>query len=79
MPHVLRGSPVQAVVPLEVATAVGGLKELTPSGTSVLLEGTLTETPPGTKQVLSFGAHSLPRGGELYVRCTVGFSWRLLP
>ena len=41
----------QAVVPAEVAEAVGGLKELTPSGTSVLLEGQLAETPPGTKQV----------------------------
>ena len=38
-------------MPAEVAEAVGGLKELTPSGTSVLLEGELAETPPGTKQV----------------------------
>ena len=38
------------MVPAEVAEAVGGLKELTPSGTSVLLEGQLAETPPGTKQ-----------------------------
>jgi hypothetical protein len=45
--------PEQAVVPAEVAEAVGGLKELTPSGTSVLLEGQLAETPPGTKQVSS--------------------------
>jgi hypothetical protein len=49
---------VQAVVPLEVAAAVGGLKELTASGTSVLLEGTLAETPPGTKQVPFWGRNA---------------------
>jgi dihydrodipicolinate reductase len=44
---------MQAIVPLEVAEAVGGFKELTPSGTSVLLEGQLAETPQGTKQASS--------------------------
>ena len=38
-------------MPLEVAEAAGGFSSLTPSGTSVLLEGHLTETPAGTKQV----------------------------
>ena len=42
--------PVQAIVPLEVAEEVGGFSSLTPSGTSVLLEGQLTQTPEGTKQ-----------------------------
>lgn len=35
----------------EVAEAVGGLKKLVPTGTSVLIEGQLAETPEGTKQV----------------------------
>ena len=35
-----------------MAEAAGGFSSLTPSGTSVLLEGHLTETPAGTKQVL---------------------------
>ena len=39
-------------MPLEVAEAAGGFSSLTPSGTSVLLEGHLAETPAGTKQVL---------------------------
>jgi len=33
-----------------VAEAVGGFSSLTPSGTSVLLEGELAQTPEGTKQ-----------------------------
>ncbi len=39
------------MVTKEVAEAVGGLKVLVPTGSSVLIEGQLTETPPGTKQV----------------------------
>lgn len=35
----------------EVAESAGGLKVLTPTGTSVLIEGELTATPEGTKQV----------------------------
>ena len=42
--------PAQAVVSVEVAEAVGGFSSLTPSGTSVLLQGELTKTPEGTKQ-----------------------------
>ena len=38
------------MVTKEVAEAVGGLKAITSTGTSVLVEGELTETPPGTKQ-----------------------------
>ncbi|CAL5224923.1 g7691 [Coccomyxa viridis] len=41
---------LQAVVSSEVAEAVGGFGSLTPSGTSVLLQGELTKTPEGTKQ-----------------------------
>lgn len=37
----------------EVAEAVGGLKAIISTGTSVLVEGQLTETPPGTKQARS--------------------------
>jgi asparaginyl-tRNA synthetase len=39
------------MVTKEVAEEVGGLKKLVPTGTCVLIEGTLAETPPGTKQV----------------------------
>lgn len=35
----------------EVAEPVGGLKKLVPTGTCVLIEGLLAETPEGTKQV----------------------------
>jgi hypothetical protein len=42
---------LQAMVTKEVAEAVGGLKQLTNTGSSVLLEGELAETPEGTKQV----------------------------
>ncbi len=38
------------MVTREVAAAAGGLKALISTGTSVLVEGELTETPPGTKQ-----------------------------
>ena len=39
------------MVTKEVAEAVGGLKNLVPTGTSVLVEGELSATPEGTKQV----------------------------
>lgn len=45
------------MVTKEVAEGVGGLKELVPAGTSVLIEGELTGTPEGTKQV---GIRSIP-------------------
>ena len=41
---------LQVMVTKEVAAAVGDLKAIIPTGTSVLVEGELTETPPGTKQ-----------------------------
>lgn len=50
----------QVMVTKEVAEAVGSLKALIPSGTSVLVEGELTETPPGTKQVVSQPIQSHP-------------------
>lgn len=39
------------MVTKEVAESVGGLKKLVPTGTCVLIEGTLAQTPEGTKQV----------------------------
>jgi hypothetical protein len=39
------------MVTKEVGEAVGGLKKLVPTGTCVLIEGLLAETPEGTKQV----------------------------
>ena len=44
------GPGPQVMVTKEVAEAVGGLKAITSTGTSVMVEGELTETPPGTKQ-----------------------------
>lgn len=44
-------STVQLMVTKEVAESVGGLKKLVPTGTCVLIEGTLAQTPEGTKQV----------------------------
>jgi hypothetical protein len=39
------------MVTKEVGEAIGGLKKLVPTGTCVLIEGLLAETPEGTKQV----------------------------
>jgi hypothetical protein len=41
----------QVMATKEVGEAVGGLKKLVPTGTCVLIEGLLAETPEGTKQV----------------------------
>lgn len=41
------------MVDKEVAEPIGGLKKLVPTGTCVLIEGLLAETPEGTKQVSS--------------------------
>lgn len=43
------------MVSKEVAEAVGGLRKIVPSGTSVLVEGELSATPEGTKQVRMCG------------------------
>jgi len=48
----------QIMVDKEVAEEVGGLKKLVPTGTAVLMEGVLAETPEGTKQVRSSGSSS---------------------
>lgn len=40
------------MVTKDVGEAMGGLKRLVPTGTCVLIEGELAETPEGTKQVL---------------------------
>lgn len=44
---------MQIMVDKEVGDQVGGLKELTPTATCVLIEGQLTQTPEGTKQKVS--------------------------
>ena len=44
---------VQVYVSKEVAAASGGFGALTSSGTSILVQGLLRETPPGTLQVCS--------------------------
>ena len=46
---------MQVFVSTEVASQVGGLKALTSTGTSILVQGTLRRTPEGTLQV-----HVLP-------------------
>ena len=42
---------VQVYVSTEVAAEFGGLKALTSTGTSILVQGTLRRTPEGTLQV----------------------------
>lgn len=46
---------LQVMVDAGVAEEVGGLKALVPTSTCVLIEGVLSETPPGTKQKVRFG------------------------
>jgi asparaginyl-tRNA synthetase len=41
---------MQVMVDKEVGDEVGGLKEITPTATCVLIEGELAKTPEGTKQ-----------------------------
>lgn len=66
-----------------VAEEVGGLKRLVPTGTSVLIEGTLSETPEGTKQAVELKAEKVRRvrapgsglriaGGRLVRECAAG-------
>ncbi|CAD7698106.1 unnamed protein product, partial [Ostreobium quekettii] len=43
---------LQVIVNQEVAAEVGGLRQLTPTGTCVLIEGLLSETPEGTMQAV---------------------------
>jgi asparaginyl-tRNA synthetase len=45
---------LQVMVDASVAEEVGGLKDLVPTSTCVLIEGVLAETPPGTKQKVGF-------------------------
>ncbi len=52
------------MVTKEVAEEVGGLKELCPTSTSVLIEGTLEETPPGTKQKVELKATKVVHLGK---------------
>ncbi|KAL6755559.1 hypothetical protein V8C86DRAFT_207122 [Haematococcus lacustris] len=47
---------MQVMVTKEVAEAVGGLKHLVMTGTSVLVEGELSATPEGTKQAVELKA-----------------------
>ena len=42
---------LQVFVSTKVAATVGGLKALTSTGTSILVQGTLRRTPEGTLQV----------------------------
>lgn len=46
---------LQVMVDKAVAESVGGLGQLTPTSTCVLIEGILSETPPGTKQKVCRG------------------------
>ena len=43
------------MVDKDVAEEAGGLKQLTPTSTCVLIEGVLAQTPPGTKQKVGSG------------------------
>lgn len=50
---VLMYAVLQVFVSTEVASSQGGLKALTSTGTSILVQGTLRRTPEGTLQVMS--------------------------
>jgi hypothetical protein len=59
------------MVDKEVAEEVGGLKKLVPTGTAVLIEGVLAETPEGTKQVRSSSSSRLsPVAGHGWHLCS---------
>ena len=45
---------LQIMVDKDVDEDIGGLKMLVPTSTCVLIEGVLAETPPGTKQKVSY-------------------------
>lgn len=47
---------LQCVVPAAVAESVGGLKAMTPAGTSLLIQGALLRCPPGTRQPVELKA-----------------------
>jgi asparaginyl-tRNA synthetase len=51
------------MVDKDVAEPVGGLRRLAPTGTSVLVEGELKETPEGTKQAVELKATKARGGG----------------
>lgn len=48
--------PRKVMVDKAVAEEVGGLKRMVPTGSSVLVEGVLAETPEGTKQAVELKA-----------------------
>ena len=50
---------LQVVVPAGVAESVGGLKAVTPSGTSLLITGALLRCPPGTRQAVELKAETI--------------------
>ncbi|KAL6785876.1 TSN1 [Auxenochlorella protothecoides x Auxenochlorella symbiontica] len=50
---------LQVMVDKAVAESVGGLGQLTPTSTCVLIEGILSETPPGTKQKVELKASKI--------------------
>ena len=62
------------MVDKDVAEEVGGLKQLTPTSTCVLIEGVLAQTPPGTKQKV--GAAGL--GAPLPLVLLLWWCWMLL-
>jgi len=50
---------LQVMIDQDVGEEVGGLKDLVPTATCVLIEGQLAETPEGTKQKVSLPSGSL--------------------
>ncbi len=64
----------QVMVTKEVAAAVGGLKDLVPTGTSVLVEGVLTEAPAKAKQVRQCAPYRVGLSAQLLPSSCVRFS-----
>uniref|UniRef100_A0A7S0US18 asparagine--tRNA ligase n=1 Tax=Polytomella parva TaxID=51329 RepID=A0A7S0US18_9CHLO len=54
---------LQVMVPKEVAESHDGLGKLVPTGTSVLIEGELSRTPEGTKQLVELKATKIHHVG----------------
>ena len=68
---------MQIMVDKEVGDQVGGLKQLTPTSTCVLIEGVLAETPEGTKQKVGGQWAAVGGSGRQWaaVAASAGAAW----
>ena len=66
---------LQVFVSTEAAAGVGGLKAVTSTGTSILVQGTLRRTPEGTLQVTMLMCMLPLCGTTCTWMCSSNFSW----